>query len=203
MSKKHPFNVPLLPSKISQVVGRPFTKVTPRIYIYNLCIHVRSGGRGRRRLAKRHRRPHLGFEGGREGGGNRFAIKSPLNKRGTRVLETWARKIISNVHLRVHTCVATMLYARSGRVQPVNQRMSRKPTGQTGGCVIRACAHHFVCVCVCVSARVWSPRLDEGSAYTCMPARLPVRNNLEAINCGSNILEEAGSSSFRISDSRV
>lgn len=143
-------------------------------------------------LAKRHRRP---ISDSRELGGNRFAIKSPLNKRETRVLETWARKIISNVHLRVHTCVATM-YARSGRVQPVNQRMSRKPTGQTGGCVIRACAHQprfRVCAC---------KRLDEGGTYTCVPTRLPVRNNLEAINCGSNILEEAGSFS-RISDSRV
>lgn len=45
MSKKHPFNVPLLPSKISQVVGRPFTKVTPRIYIKPLhtCSKWREG----------------------------------------------------------------------------------------------------------------------------------------------------------------
>lgn len=149
-----------------------------------LCIHARAGGK--EEAGQTSSAPPSRIRG------NRFAIKSPLNKRETRVLETWARKIISNVHSRVHTCVATM-YARSGRVQPVNQRMSRKPTGQTGGCVIRACAHQpRFCVCVCVHES-WT-KIGR--------SRLPVRNNLEAINCGSNILEEAGSSN-RISESRV
>lgn len=145
MSKKHPSKRVSTWPYPRKLAKSSLWKVTPT-YMY-LCIYARAGGK--EEAGQTSSAPPSRIRG------NRFAIKSPLNKRETRVLETWARKIISNVHLRVHTCVATM-YARSGRVQPVNQRMSRKPTGQTGGCVIRACAHQPR-FCVCVRAR----RLDE------------------------------------------
>lgn len=146
-----------------------------------LCIHARAGGK--EEAGQTSSAPPSRIRG------NRFAIKSPLNKRETRMLETWARKIISNVHLRVHTCVATM-YARSGRVQPVNQRMSQPVKLEGVSFVLAPINLDFVCVCV-----------HEGWTKIGR-SRLPVRNNLEAINCGSNILEEAGSSN-RISESRV
>lgn len=64
-------------------------------------------------------------------------------------------------------CVATM-FASSGRMQLVNQRMNRKPTGRTGGCVIRAwthqpetCVYTNVCWCqdgpTCVFAKAQLP----------------------------------------------
>lgn len=140
---------------------------------------------GRRRLAKRHRRPHLGFEG-IDLQLNRLLINE---KHGCSKREQGR---LYRMYIREYTRVLQRCTQGLGACsQLINGWAESQPVKLEGVSFVLAPINlDFVCVCV-----------HEGWTKIGR-SRLPVRNNLEAINCGSNILEEAGSSN-RISESRV